>query len=341
LRPTVHDIANAAGVSLATVDRVLNKRAGVKRATVERVEAAVARLGYVRDISAANLAKQRTYRLVFIIPEGPNSFMRGLERQLEQLRQPSALQRIDIRILRVPAFDASALASTLDNLVPDAVSGLALVATESALVRDALGRLTDAGVPVVTLVSDMPGSRRDHYVGIDNVAAGRTAANLLGRFVGGRSGRIALIAGSMLVRDHVERRMGFDQVIRSEFPALECLPVLEGRDDADMTRDMLTGCLARESGVIGVYNMGAGNRGVIDVLAGRPDYRDLAVVAHELTDHARKALHEGIFDAVINQDAGHEARSAIRWLKARIDGTPLIGGQERIRIEIYLRDNLP
>ncbi|OQM77240.1 LacI family DNA-binding transcriptional regulator [Manganibacter manganicus] len=341
MRPTVHDIASAAGVSLATVDRVLNKRAGVKRATVERVEAAVARLGYVRDISAANLAKQRTYRLVFIIPEGPNSFMRGLEQQLEQLRQPSALQRIDIRIVQVPAFDADALASAIDNLDLDAVSGLALVATESALVRDALGRLTDAGIPVVTLVSDMPGSRRDHYVGIDNVAAGRTAASLLGRFVGGRSGRIALIAGSMLVRDHVERRMGFDQVIRSEFPALECLPVLEGRDDADMTRDMLAGCLARESGVIGVYNMGAGNRGVIDVLSGRPDYRDLAVVAHELTDHARKALHEGIFDAVINQDAGHEARSAIRWLKARIDGTPLIGGQERIRIEIYLRDNLP
>jgi LacI family transcriptional regulator len=341
VRPTVHDVASAAGVSLATVDRVLNRRAGVKRTTAERVEAAVIRLGYVRDISAANLAKRRIYRLVVIIPEGPNSFMRGLERQVERLRQPLALERTEIHVMRVPAFDAAALAGAIDDLDPDAVSGLALVATESPLVRDALARLADAGVPVVTLVSDMPASRRDHYVGIDNVAAGRTAASLIGRFTGARTGKVALVAGSMLVRDHVERRLGFDQVIRSEFPHLECLPVLEARDDADIARGLLAGCLARESGVVGVYSIGAGNRGVIDVLASAAEYRNLVAVAHELADHTRKALRDGILDAVINQDAGHEMRSAIRLLKARIDGTPVIDAQEHIRIEIYLRDNLP
>lgn len=341
MRPTVHDVAQEAGVSLATVDRVLNKRSGVRGITVARVEAAVAKLGFVRDIAAANLAKQRLYRLAFVIPEGPNSFMRGLEGELERARSRSALERTQISIVKVPAFDGAALAAALDRLDADAVSGVALVATESAVVRDALARLSRAGVPIVTMVSDMPASKRDHYVGIDNVAAGRTAASLIGRFAGRKPGRIALLAGSMLVRDHVERRMGFDQVIRAEFPDLECLPVLEGRDDAAVTRDVLGRLLEREPGIVGIYSMGAGNRGVIDVLSSRPGYRDIVVVAHELTDHSRKALRDGLFDAVINQDAGHEIRSAVRLLKARIDGTPVIDGQEHIRIEIYLRDNLP
>ncbi|MHA6642629.1 LacI family DNA-binding transcriptional regulator [Mesorhizobium sp. A623] len=341
MRPTVHDVAEEAGVSLATVDRVLNKRPGVKAVTVARVETAVARLGFVRDISAANLAKQRIYHLAFIIPEGPNSFMRGMERELEQIASRSALDRTIIDIVKVPAFDGAALAGAIEKFDTATVSGVALVATESPAAGEALARLRQANIPVVTMVSDMPASRRDHYVGIDNVAAGRSAASLIGRFIGPKTGKIALVAGSMLVRDHVERRMGFDQVIRAEFPGLECLPVLEGRDDADITRKLLGDCLEHEPGVVGIYSIGAGNRGVIDVLQSKPTYRDLVVVAHELTDHSRKALRDGLFDAVINQDAGHEIRSAVRLLKAAIDGSRIVEGQENIRIEIYLRDNLP
>ncbi|MBP8939569.1 MAG: LacI family transcriptional regulator, partial [Agrobacterium sp.] len=69
--------------------------------------------------------------------------------------------------------------------------------------------------------------------------------------------------------------------------------------------------------------------------------RSLSVIAHELTENTANALREGVLDAVLNQDAGHEVRSAIRVLKARADGQPVIAAQERIRIDIFLRDNLP
>ncbi|PSJ62780.1 LacI family DNA-binding transcriptional regulator [Pseudaminobacter soli (ex Li et al. 2025)] len=341
MRPTVHHVAEEAGVSLATVDRVLNRRPGVRAKTVTRVNEAIAKLGYVRDISAANLAKQRVYNLVFIIPEGPNSFMLGLESELGQAKLYSALERINLDILKVRAFDSDALANVLDGLDLTQISGVALVATESHRVQGALARLRQANIPVVTLVSDVSAAHRDHYVGIDNVAAGRTAASLMGRFVGHKPGKIALLAGSMLVRDHVERRIGFEQVISAEFPELDCLTVQEGRDDAMVTRSVLADFLGREPGIVGLYSIGAGNRGVIDVLTSKPEYGSIAVVAHELTEHSKRALREGVFDAVINQDAGHEVRSAIRLLKASIDETQVIAKQEIIRIEIYIRDNLP
>ena len=55
MRPTVHDIAAAAGVSLATVDRVLNLRPGVRSVTRAKVEQAIERIGYVRDVAALAL----------------------------------------------------------------------------------------------------------------------------------------------------------------------------------------------------------------------------------------------------------------------------------------------
>ena len=73
--------------------------------------------------------------------------------------------------------------------------------------REAINALQGRGVSVVTLVSDVPGSKRVHYAGIDNSSAGRTAANLMGRFLRGLTGKVGLIAGSLaLLADAVVPR---------------------------------------------------------------------------------------------------------------------------------------
>ncbi|CAN7480971.1 LacI family DNA-binding transcriptional regulator [Rhizobium sp. LjRoot258] len=341
MRPTVHDIAAAAGVSLATVDRVLNQRPGVRHVTREKVENAIREIGYIRDVAAANLAKGRTYPLVFILPASDNSFMHGLNAEVRAAAARSSVERTNIRTLEVPAFDPSALVNVLDELRKERPSGIALVATDAPEVRDAVDRLVKDGIPVVTLVSDLTGSQRHHYAGVDNIAAGRTAARLLGRFLGGAKGEIAVLAGSMLVRDHRERLEGFAAVIAAEFPSLSILPVIEGRDDPEMAHMLVADALSKNSGIIGIYSLGAGNRGLIKALKEKAVDRSLTVIAHELTAHTRAALLDGTIDAILNQDAGHEVRSAIRVLKAKADGLSVIDAQERIRLDIFLKDNLP
>lgn len=341
MKPTVHDIARSAGVSLATVDRVLNGRPGVRHVTRERVEQAISSLGYVRDVAAANLAKGRTYSFAFVLPNYDNSFMIGIRDEVEAAISRSGAERTQIRIVEVPPFDAPALADALDRIAADMPDGVAFVAVEGDEVHAAVGRLKEAGIAVATLVSDLPGSERDHFAGIDNHAAGRTAANLLGRFAGGREGRIAVLAGSMLVRDHRERLEGFVAVMGESFSRLSVLPVMEARDDPSLAADVVSAVLQRYPDIIGLYSLGAGNRGIVHAVREiPPDARPL-VVAHELTRTTRAALAEGLIDAVLNQDAGHEVRSAIRVLKGKADGLPVIAAQERIRIDIFLKDNMP
>lgn len=339
MKPTVHDIASKAGVSLATVDRVINLRPGVHALTRAKVEAAISELGYVRDIAAANLAKGRSYALVFILPNNDNSFMAGLRAEVRAAASRSYLERTSIRIIEVPPFDAAALTQALDVARLEKPSGVAFVAIDSDDVVEATDRLTDSGVAAVTLVSDLTGSKRDHFAGIDNAAAGRTAGSLMGRFLPKRKAEIAVLAGSMLVKDHRERLAGFQSVIDTEYPHLTLLPVLEGRDDSDMVADLVAQCLTQRPHLGGLYSLGAGNRGLIRALKSAASTP--CVIAHELNDNTATALREGVVDAVLNQDAGHEVRSAIRVLKARADGLTVIEAQERIRIDIFLRDNLP
>ena len=341
MRPTVHDIAARAGVSLATVDRVLNNRPGVRSVTRDKVERAITALGYVRDVAAANLAKSRIYPLVFILPEGDNTFMRGLAAEVEAAKLRSAVERTAITVLFVPAFDAAALAQVLEKARAFVPAGVAVVAIDAPEVVAAVDRLREDGIAVVTLVSDLPGSQRDHFAGVDNVAAGRTAGTLMGRFLGGREGPVAIVAGSMLVRDHRDRLEGFGAAMAESAPGRRLLPVVEGHDEPAEVDRLVSNLLADHPELAGIYSLGAGNRGLIAALEKAGRERTVCAIAHELTPHSRAALLSGTLDALLNQDAGHEVRSAIRVLKARADGLSVIGAQERIRIEIFLKDNLP
>jgi len=340
MRPTVHDIAAKAGVSLATVDRVLNGRPGVRGVTKAKVEDAIRALGYVRDVAAANLAKSRVYPLVFILPEGENPFMRALEAEARAAGERSAIERTRMSVVTVPAFDAAALARAIDAAIAENPSGIAAVAVDAPDVMEAIARARKAGIPFVTLVSDLALSGRDHFVGVDNIAAGRTAGSLMGRFLRGREGPVAVLAGSMLVRDHRERLEGFKAAMSQDFEWRPILDVLEGQDDPKLSEELVGRCLDAHPDLVGIYSLGAGNRGLVTALAAR-GVDDIRVVAHELTLHTSAALRNGIIDAVLNQDAGHEIRSAIRVLRAKADGLPVVEAQERIRIEIFIKENMP
>lgn len=100
--------------------------------------------------------------------------------------------------------------------------------------------------------------RGTHYVGIDNIAAGRTAAALLGRFVGERRGAVAVMAGSLSLRDHRDRFVGFEGVMRSEHPMLRVLAPLQGRDDAETVSRLISKLMSKRDDAIGLYNIGAG-----------------------------------------------------------------------------------
>lgn len=339
MRPTTKDLAIAAGVSLATVDRVLNGRAGVRPATVEAVNEAIERLGFVRNLQAANLARGRTYRFAFLLPMTGDQFLDSLVARIEEARLALAQEQVAVSLRREISPDPHQIARLLAGITAEELDGVALMAPESPQVRDAVARLRERGVWVVDFISGQPDPGGD-LVGVDNHAAGATAGRLLGRFLGQRAGEILVVTETMNARDSLERRQGFDAVLAADFPDLTALPTLETHGDPDRARAIIRTAWANHDRIVGAYVLNSESRQALEAIAEAGDPLSLTIVAHERTRFSETWLMDGRLDAVIAQNPGHLVRSALRVLRARCDFRTPIASQEEIRIEILIRENL-
>ena len=112
-RATVHDVARTAGVSLATVDRVLNGRPGVRPETAEKVENAIKALDFRRDLSASLLARARDLRVTFLIPDRGKAFMESLVAAVGRRMRATRNERLTLNATQYHALDPAALISRL------------------------------------------------------------------------------------------------------------------------------------------------------------------------------------------------------------------------------------
>ncbi len=340
VRSRAADVARAAGVSTATVDRVLNGRANVRPSTAQRVLKAAAALQYLPEADLWRSLQPPPMELAFLLPAGTNRYLRMLGDSIGYATEWLAPFNVRCRAHFIDSFDPARVAAALLRHGRRA-DGVAFMALEHPLVREAVDALAERGVHVVTLISDLSHSRRIAYVGMDNRAAGRTAGTLIGRLLGGRTGPVAMIAGSLAYRGHEDREMGFLHLMQENFPALQVVGVREGRDDADANYRLARALLKQHPGLVGLYNIGGGADGVARAIKERRRQPPAVFVAHGLTPDTRALLIDGTLDAVINQHPHTMVLNCVRIFTNVRDGRSATTGVEPVRISIVLRENLP
>jgi len=339
VRVTLHDIAREAGVSAATVDRVLNNRSGVRRRTRDAVMAVAIRLGYVSsgDFPPERHGKQASFTLVFLLPAGTNSFIKLLAQQLEQ--QAAGRSDIVLQIEELEGFNPAKIAARLSEL-RDVADGIGLIAQDHPVVRESLRALDRAGVPVVTLASDVQSVPRLAYVGIDNRQAGRLAGQLMGRLLHRQHDtHIALFAGSLSYRGHEEREMGFHSILRDEFRNIHIVEMREVLDDRERAYQEAKSLLKQHPDLAGIYNVGSGTQGIARALTEAGRAQDVILICHDATDGNKHLLLNGTVDAVIDQNARVEAREALNLLSAAAEGKAY--NFIPPRLQVIFRENIP
>jgi LacI family transcriptional regulator len=305
----VRDIADQARLSEATVDRVLHGRPGVSPRSVRAVEQALLELD--RQQTQLRLgARTLMLDVVMQAPERFSSAVReALESELVSARPAAVRARFQLQQTGTPAD----LAERLDAVGRRGRTshGILVKAPDHADVAAAIRRSHAREIPVVTLVTDVPASPRIAYVGLDNAAAGGTAAYLIAQWLRDATGTVLVTLSRAEFLGESERAAAFRSTLARLAPQLRVVEVSEADGlDTAMT-ELMDRAVREHPDVRAVYSVGGGNRATAKVLA-RTGGSCEVFIGHDLDADNLELLRTGALTCVLHHDLRADMRAALR-----------------------------
>lgn len=338
---TIKDIAERAGVSRGTVDRVLNGRGEVRRETKAKVLMAVQELNYHPNRAGKALAAQKKHVKIGVIVFGKDKpFFDDVIEGMKKEADEASIYGCKF-ILRSLPYDVEQQLEAIEELYNEGISGLVLTPYEDERVVAWIDKLTAEGIPVVTVNTDNEKSSRLAYVGVDAIQSGRTAGQLMGMLRSGRPTKVGIITGSHQVLGHEDRVNGFKEVIAESFPNIEVVFEAESQDDDYKGYQITKEMLKEHPEINAVFFTTGTNYGGCRALEEAGPADQYTVIGFDALKETIEMIHKGIIDATICQEPRIQG---YRSLKILIDNVVLGNEPERTldytQIIIKIRESL-
>lgn len=340
-RPTIADLARQAGVSVATVDRVLNGRHKVREETARRVYEAATAIGY----HAAALIRQRmtadlpVMRFGFVLQKQEQAFYRAFAANLTKAVEETPGIRGVVHVEFVRAQTPADYVAALET-VAARTQVIGMVSLDHHLVTRAVEAVKARGVPVFSLLSDFAPGVRESYVGTNNMKVGRTAAWLISR-TAPRQGEVAIFVGSHRWHGHELRETGFRSYFREHAPGFRILDTLVNLDTAEVTHEATLNLMARNPDLSGIYVAGGGFEGAISALREIGHPHPPSVVVNELIPETAAALQDHLIVAAIGTPLPQLCRSLLDMMVQAVrDGPADTPGQLFLPFNLHVPESV-
>lgn len=295
---TIQKIADLAGVSRGTVDRVINQRGRVAKDVEQRVIEVAKELGYVQKARK----KRCNFTIGIITQLADASFMQEIEKGIHRAMEELEHRNVTLLVRSSKGVHEEEQLAYIDELVAAGVQGLAIMPVDSERIRNRINALIDeTNIPVITFNSDILGTKRLCFVGLDNMQSGKAAAGLMGTYLKGQ-GKVLIINGYFTNRTNSLRVDGFIETLHKDYPDIHLLGVQSSMDKADMVADILHQTLQNHPDLAGVFLASAGQLGVKRVLQAQMLQKRPFFIAYDITPHNVECLKDGIFDFLIDQE---------------------------------------
>lgn len=340
-RPTISDLAATSGVSVATVDRVLNGRAKVREDTARRVYDAAREIGYhgVSLLEHRLLSDLPEVRIGFVLHKEKQAFYQSFKAAAEA----AAGRAQGVRAKAIVTFAASQSPSDfveqMEKLAPR-VDVLAATAITHVDIGDAVHRFQAEGKPCFALLNDFAQGLRRSYIGLNNLQVGRIAAHMTTTAVH-RPGKIAIFVGGHRWHGHELRETGFRSYIREYAPQFEVLDTLVNLETRQLTYEATLDLLVRHPDLRGIYCAGGGMEGAIAALREARKPREVALIVNELTPESRKALTDRYVELVIGTPLNRLCDDLFTLARAVLENKDsMLPGQHFLAPELFLPESI-
>lgn len=315
---TIEQIAARAGVSRGTVDRALNHRGRIRPEVAERIEQIADELGYISRRQKRMTAQGYQKTIGVITQLSGSSFMLAVNRGIHDESRKLEKQGIRVLLREGAGVDAHEQLQLLDGLLQEGIDALALMPVDCEEVRERLRQLTlGRGMPVVTFNSDIAGTGRACFVGLDNRQSGRAAAGLMGTMLHGQ-GKVLGITGSFSNSAGSRRIDGFVQELKTAFPQMELVGIQSSFDRTEQVESCILQAMSAYPDLAGILVVSGGQAGVKRAFEKlQPKCRPF-VILYDLTPKNARLLQEGIADFLIDQDGYTQGYRAVSLLADKL-----------------------
>lgn len=306
---SLKEVARRAGVGLATVDRVLNERGGVAPETVHRVLQAAREVGLKRILPEEH---RHPWQIELLLSSNDSFFFKQLAQDFTEVASHLGYRRLTLRRTFVPEAQPERLAKLIRQ-GGETRDGLIVFAHEHPAIYEALDHCQAHGVPVISLVTDLPGAARLCHVGINQLQAGRTAAQLMGKMLH-QPGEVLMVSGHRDYSAHRQRIEGFRDLITSRFPHLQLREVLAAQENRDTLSKLLEKQLVQSGHLQGIYNTGLGNTEIGQALARHRRLNQCIWITHELYATTRTLMAQQSVALTLDQNTRQHAQLALQLM---------------------------
>ncbi len=340
-RPTIHDVAREAGLSPATVDRVLNAREKVRADTAQRVYDAARKIGYHAAplIGLRVQAELPRLRLGLVLHKERQAFYQNFRAEMER----AVAAATGVRASVVMAFSASQSPSEFASLMEGMagrVDAVAATAVSHPEVTDAVMRLNARGVACYSLLNDFAQGIRQSYLGLNNIKVGRIAAHMIAQ-TRHHPGKIAVFVGGYRWQGHELRETGFRSYFREYAPQFTVLDTLINLETRQLTYEATLDLLGRHPDLRGIYCAGGGMEGAIAALQELRKPAEVALVVNELTPESRSALISRHVTMVIGTPLSRLCADLVTLATdAIVNGFPPVAGQHFLQPDLFLPESV-
>lgn len=306
---TIQQIAEKAGVSRGTVDRALNHRGRISPDVEKRIRRIADELGYVTK-SRKRAIQDKKLRIGVVTFLSTRVFSTEISRGVRQASSELQEQGIEVLVKECESMDEQEQIRAVDELLEEHIFGLAIMPVNCSAVRDKLNQVDEQyHIPIVTFNSDIVGTRRRCFIGMDNRRSGQAAAGLMGMLTRG-SGNILVITGFFTNYANNSRVDGFIEELKNRFPELKIAGVHCTFDNETEVESVVKTALLGINGINGILVVSSGQAGIASAFQSLALEKRPYVIFFDQTPCTEEALRDDTADFVIDQDCfvqGYEA----------------------------------